>query len=54
MGEGGFVAQAFGIVAGGDQQCRGGIGAHTQGADEARCRLDDQGLEDASISSISS
>jgi hypothetical protein len=46
MGEGGLVAKSLGIVAGGDEERRSGIGSDTQSADELRCRLYDQGLED--------
>jgi hypothetical protein len=46
MGEGGFVAEALGIVAGGDHQCRGSVGADAQRSDELGCGLFDQGLED--------
>ena len=46
MGEGGLVAQSFGIVAGCDEQCRGGVGADAQSADQLGRGLFDQGFED--------
>ena len=46
MGEGRFVTQAFGIVAGCDEERRRGVGPDAQSADQLRRGLFDQGLED--------
>ena len=54
MGKGGFAAQSFGIVAGGDEERRRDVGPDAQRGDELGRGLFDQGLEDGVDSVISS
>ena len=42
MRERGFVAQPAGVVAGGDEQAAGGVGAHAVTLDHLRCGRRDQ------------
>ena len=46
MGEGGFVAQALWIVAGGDEERRSGVGPDAECGDQLGRGLIDQGLQD--------
>ena len=46
VGEGRFVAQPLGIVAGGDEECGGGVGSDAEGGDKFGRSLFDQGFED--------
>ena len=54
MGERRLVAQAFGVVAGGHEECRGSVGPDAEAGDECGCGLFTKGFKMASISEISS
>ncbi len=54
MGEGRLVAKSLGIVAGGDEERRGGVGADAKRGDQFWRGLFDKGFKMVSISVISS